>query len=572
MAITLQPVPRFDTRGLPEGMDPEQLFRYRYDTLSKDAKGVESFLYKYMPYDLVKSFAFAIDPTYRYKVAPGTITAANRTKYRSTASVLQYRQSLRTRSLIDHNQETNYKGHSFCGSPYLVYNSIPIAPVTAVLSTQPVLVDRINDTTSRTRIFGSHQGELEMFKSVLLCPGRSHEKVIYTRTYYNTGFAGESCRADGGTTAYETGTTDTTRTTYSPSAATLSSSTLSSLRTSEIALCKELSAHHAISLLKGVSPFTRDYSLSRNVAELKDLARSMISARRTADDLKQLWSSLSSSKKTRDNVFDLTSTNLKNIPSEYLSFHFGWKQLYKDLRDLVALPEKLSRRINFLILRSGKPSTYRAKRLSLSGSTSVSGFVYDVDNHDHVTLPGNGTRSRIQRKHETRLVIGATFDFPPANTPQFRTRFFLDKIGLIPRFTDVYNILPWSWLVDWFTGFGNYLELIEEINHDPLLINWGVITTRTSGELITEFSTATSTRRIIRVDGVLVEDSENWIPSHHTSILEFECQTRQNVASVLDVNETTIRTSLSSYQLSILGALLAQRIDDTRPGAFRPRS
>jgi hypothetical protein len=173
----------------------------------------------------------------------------------------------------------------------------------------------------------------------------------------------------------------------------------------------------------------------------------------------------------------------------------------------------------------------------------------------------------------TRLVVNATFDFPPINTPHLRQRFFFDQVGLIPRFTDVYNIIPWTWLIDWFTGLGNYIELIEEINHDPSLVNWGLITTNTKGKLTSEFEIITATQNDFYVNNVRVSPyaAEN-AAQHHTSILEFECQTRQNVASVLDVKRTTEPTSLSGYQFSILGAILAQRVFDTRAGAFRPRS
>jgi len=326
-------------------------------------------------------------------------------------------------------------------------------------------------------------------------------------------------------------------------------------------------------MFKGISPFTRAYSLARNVAELKDLTRSMASAKRTADDLKALWSSLSSSPKTRAKVFDLAGNAAQNVPSEYLSFHFGWKQLHKDLSDLTQLPEKIGKKMNLLIARSGKASTFRSSRSGISGATGVSGFSYETDDKEFLSgEPGLGITSRIEREWETRLVINAIFDFPPINVPHMRQRFFADQVGLIPRFTDVYNIIPWTWLVDWFTGLGNYLELIEEINHDPSLINWGVITTNIRGKLVTEFESTSPTFTLIHKNNVQQSYTGVGIRNRHTSFLEYECQVRQNCANVFDVKQTTIRESLSPYQLSILGAILAQRIDNTRAGSFRPSS
>jgi hypothetical protein len=576
MPIILEPVPRFDSRGLPEGMDLYRLYRYRYDTLKKDAVGFESFLYKLIPFDLAGSFAFAIDPTARYKVAPGTITAANRTKYRASASVLLNGPRSRIRSYYKDSwsQVSNYKNIAFCSSPYLNHDVVSIPNwQSQSLTRQEPIPDKLKDTTSRTRLLGSHQGELEFFKSSMFSPSRSHRWVDKTRRYTDGVPTDPACTAAGGIPDYEVGSDEIVTDHYGPTASTLSESVFTALATSEKALCREISARNALSMFKGISPFTRSYSLARNVAELKDLARSMASAKRTADDLKKLWSSLSSSPKTRAKVFDLASNAAQNVPSEYLSFHFGWKQLHKDLSDLTKLPEKIGKKMNFLIERSGKPSTFRSTRSGISGATGVSGFSYETDDKEFLAgEPGLGITSRIEREWETRLVINAIFDFPPINVPHLRRRFFADQVGLIPRFIDVYNIVPWTWLLDWFTGLGNYLELIEEINHDPLLINWGMITTNIRGKLVTEFESTSPIFTLIHKNNVQQSYTGVGVRNRHTSILEYECQTRQNCANVFDVKQTTIAETLSPYQLSILGAILAQRIDNTRAGAFSPRS
>jgi hypothetical protein len=411
-----------------------------------------------------------------------------------------------------------------------------------------------------------------MFKSTSNSPPRTSRFAIEFRNYTSGFIPGAECIAAGGTRDYEVGSTTAWDQIYGPSAAVLPESTLDALKTSEIARCKSLCADHATSLLKGASPFTRAYSLSRNVAELKDLPRSILQLRQTADDLKAVYSSLRDSPKTRARVFDLTNKAASNIPGEYLSYHFGWKQLHKDLRELTELPEKISKKLNFLIRRSGKQTTFHSKRDNLlSGGGIASGYVYDNTNGDK---EWECTHShRIVRTSEVRLAINGTFDFPPINVPHLRDRFFLDQVGAIPRFTDVYNIIPWTWLVDWFTGLGNYLELIEEINHDPLLINWGLITGYTTGQLITDFSYINATQYDTYVNGVRTspEAAINRV-LRHSSVLEFECQTRMNVARVYDVERTTEPESLSGYRLSILGALLAQRMDNTRSGTFRPKS
>lgn len=568
MSIILQPVPRFDSRGLPDGYDTESLFQYRYDTLASGAKGVESLLYKYIPISLVRSFCFAIDPTYRYKIAPGSITAANRKRYRATASVLLSRNRTYTKTVRSYAGLSNYQGVSICSSPFLVTNSLPPVNTSTAVTTQPVLPDVINDTTSRTRLIGSRQGELEFFKGTMFSPVRTYTRGWRVRNYYTSAPPAPDCRQVGGVRDYESGYDELETISWGPYGATLPSATHSNLRASEIALCKAIAQKEAISMLKGISPFSRDYSLTRNVAELKDLPKSIASLQVTMADLRKLFTSLNRSPKVRDNIFDLGSNTAKAIPSEYLSYHFGWKQTYKDLKELLELPAKMSKRLNFLIARSGKATTFRSVRDSISSTQGVSGFVYEANLHGWP----QSQASRIEREHQTRLVVNGTFDFPPINSPSFRQNFFLNKVGLIPRFIDVYNIIPWTWLVDWFTGLGNYLELIEEINHDPTLINWGVITVNTRGKLITELKHISATLTQTYFENVATQNG--WVNTNllHTSLLEFECQTRQNVANVLDVKQTTVSSSLTGYQLSILGAILASRTGNTRAGTFSPSS
>lgn len=542
------------------------LYEYRHDTLAKNARGLESFLYRLIPASFVRSVAFAIDPTYRFKVSPVTITPPNRTRYRQTASLLQIRTRTYSPYKTTWSQESNYKGIAICSSPYLVYHPVDMASTTVTLAPQPALPDIIKDTTSRTRLYGSYQGELELFKSQLISPSRTTHWPRIERKFTVGAPADSTCRAAGGVPDYETGTAEGQKYFYS-SGASLSLSTYNALTASEIAFNKALAQKYAISMLKGIGPYSRDYSLTRNIVELRDLPRSVLSLKNTMEDLRKVFNTFASSRSTRDLIFDLRKTS-KNIPSEYLSYHFGWRQTYKDLVDLLDLPQKLSKRISFLIQRSGKPTTLRSKRIHLSAETGVSGFTYDsVSNHEWFQT----TVSRIVRESEIRLVVSSTFDFPPINEPILRSKFFYEKIGVTPRFIDVYNITPWTWLFDWFTGLGNYLELIEEINHDPSLINWGMVTVKTSGQLISDYTSVVPSFTDIYQDNVLVSSSHINVPNTHSSRLIYECQTRQDIASILDVKRTSVPSSLSAYQYSILGALLAQRTDHTRPG-FAPRS
>lgn len=558
MAINLKLPMRFDTRGLPEGMDPRMFYEYRYETLVKDATGIERFAYKYIPFSLLKSFAFAIDPLAKFKVSPHAITPANRDRYRITASVLQQRQITRWRDRVTYTTSPNYRNVQFCDSPFYYYSSLPRTPAVIALPSQPPLAEYCNDTTSRTRLIGSEQGELQLFKFTLNSPPRKIYRGSVDRAYYSPGPPSPECAAVGGTRMQHNGGWDYEYETIGPSAATLSTNTLNNLRNTEIALASSLITKHAPSLLKKWSPNARTYTLFRNVVELRDLPRTIRNTADTLYNLRQLYVSLHTSPSIRKIVFDLKKTS-RDIPKEYVGFHFGWKQLYRDVSELLDLPEKMTKKYNFLITRSGKPTTFRVNTKEVLAQSGVSGFDYTGSGYEH-TVSSN---TRISREAEVRLVINATFDFPKINPVQFNHLNFLERIGAVPRPTDLYNLVPWTWLIDWATGLGNYIELIDEVNRDPSLINWGMITSVLRGRLTTEYtSKSTVVENTYYNPGSTIVN--RLVDNRHTSTLEYVCQVRKDVSTALGVKKTSDPATLTAYQKSILGALLLQRTEHTR--------
>ncbi|DAD52035.1 TPA_asm: maturation protein [ssRNA phage Esthiorhiza.3_12] len=554
MAIYLSNETRYDTRGLPEGFDPHKFYEYRYETLVKDSSLLESFIYKYIPFSLIKSFAFAIDPTAGFKVAQGVITPINRLRIRGHVSVLDQRWLTSTRYRDFGVALPNFGGRSNCWSPYKVYGPSKTAS-RIFLGSQDLLADTSVDTTGRTRLMGSSQGELILWKAFPYSPARRVASGVDTAGILTFGPVEPLCEAIGGA-ANNLGFDgyDTEERVISP-AAVLHFTDYYALRNKLEAHGNALMQKHAISMLKEWSPFKRDYTLFRNAVELRDIPRSVTSLRDTLKNLRSLFVSLGSNPKLRESIFDLKRTG-KNIPGEYLSYHFGWKQTWKDVSDLLALPEKLGKKYSFLIRRSGQPTTFRLKRNFSFSELDTPGFDYNPINPIEFSVKWE---NRSTWDSELRLVINSTFDFPPINEVSFRNRDFLDRIGLIPRPTDLYNLVPWTWLVDWFTGLGNYVELIDQINRDQQIINWGMITCHTTGKLIAEYQSKTRRTQQRSINFVGLPDTFLDVENRHTSVLDFELQLRKDVASILDVKRTSVPSSLTAYQQSILGALLAQR-------------
>jgi len=568
MAIDTSPKPiRNDTRGLPEDMDPRNFYEYRYLSNLKTATGLEGLLLRYIPLSFHKSVVFAIDPLRDFKVAPHRITPSNRERTKGVDSVLLNRRSLRKFTAWSLSQIPNYGGIAVCWSPGLAERIDATGEANADLTTQPVLISVINDTTRRTRLLGSEQGTMDSFQGYINSPARHVEKVNrYNYIYHPANPVSPECSERGGAANTHSNSFESWVHNIVPTAAVLYPTTFNNLRTAELAFLNDKIAHECLAMFKEWSPNRRDYSLFRNIVELRDLPRSIKSIQETVRSFRSLFASLGTKPKLRDSIFELQGL-VSRVPNEYLSYHFGWKQLVKDVKDLLALPDKLSKKYAFLIRRAGKPTTFRTKRnFNTSLSEGVSGFDYDTSPYEY----SSNITHKLERETELRLVINATFDFPPPDGISFKSHRFWEEIGAVPRPTDIYNLIPWSWLVDWFTGLGNYVEVIDNINRDPTLINWGMITGLTKGRLITNYQSKSDAVDYTIEDFVGTSSTTSVVLNNHTSVLNYECRIRKDMATALAVNTTAAR-NLSAYQQSILGALLAQRLDHSTPRTFRPR-
>ncbi len=537
-----------DTRGLPNSYDPRMFYEYSVLRHANAARGLEAYLYKLMPYSVIRSFAFAIDPLSKFRTASAKITPVTRTRKRRNRTILNQTSTwsgpTRTEGWITIQ---NWNNIQFQSSPYMVLTSVVETNNLGTKITQAVPIDESKDTTKATRIIGSEQGEFETWESL----------VISTPRWYNV-YNFSEIVTTGPTPAYNPQRAQTrqyaTRR-FDPQAAVLTTSVANGIRTSTEAITNDIMSKNILSMVKSIIPTRRDTTLFRNVAELRDIPRSIVSLQKTLLDLGKLGKSLNVQSLSK--IIHDSKAVAKHIPDEYLSYHFGWKQTLKDASELLKAPDRIAKKINFLIARNGKLTTYRSTRkIPLGTVSSLNGFNYEIGNSE-------SSVSRVHsiiRDAELRLVVSQRFDFPPADLPNLKYSKYVQQLGISPTPTDIYNLIPWTWLLDWFTGFGNYVEVIDMMNSDPSLINWGFLTCEVTGQLRTDFSSKLRTTRSSRLDGVDLYNLEIFTPLTHTSHYDFKHRKRVDVCKVIPAMKSTADLlSLTTYQQSILGALISQR-------------
>lgn len=169
-------------------------------------------------------------------------------------------------------------------------------------------------------------------------------------------------------------------------------------------------------------------------------------------------------------LFHASLQSLKDIANYYLSIEFGWKPLLRDIMSWFTKCIKLDEQFRWLIRNNGKPVRRRVDLLSdnvsgvLSTITSIG-----ITRNTYVDWPGRSPLvsswgRQITWTKQTKVWASGEFIFYLGDVTLPSTEAYL-KHGLLGlRLTPavVWNLIPWSWLFDWFTNVGDVLDALSE--------------------------------------------------------------------------------------------------------------
>jgi len=410
----------------------------------------------------------------------------------------------------------------------LQLNSSSTTTSTVSRASQVELLNWILDTTKRTRFGGEQFGELEMLRGKIHSPGNgwsmvtSEIEVQQTTPWVSTDI---------------NKTKDVRIRRITGPRARLSAASWLAVESAEQANAQAVIQKHQLGVLSRCLPNSRKMGLARSVAELRDLPQTLRSS------LEGLMAVVGKG-------------SLKEQPINYL---FGWKPFVDDLKRLVDLPEKLTKMVNYRLQRNGQPTTFRTKFSYNEPVPNPPAFAYEALNLESNT----STTTDWSRKVTVRGMVNANVRFPLLEIPlfkgvkrdQLKALLYDDLQGNLPRLIDIYRLVPWSWLFDWFTGLGEYLDVVEMINGDNNLINYGFITYVSEGVVRTSYRCEVSQTRRLTVDGVRLIDTHFQVPVNHASRLEYKYQLRKSFGSIPGMRFTSDQATLTSYQAAIIGAL-----------------
>lgn len=180
----------------------------------------------------------------------------------------------------------------------------------------------------------------------------------------------------------------------------------------------------------------------------------------------------------------------------YLAIEFGWLPLYKDIRNFAEAHNKSAKRLAQLIRDAGRPvrrSTVNKDGVSHwsndSGDSGVTRYsktyLSSVDGTPHhptfVTQcykPGSDCQVRTERRTVSKTWAEGQFRYflpPGPRNAAWKRSMYRRIMGgrLTPDM--VYNIMPWSWLIDYFTDLGQFMKAISPGVADLLICDYAYL-------------------------------------------------------------------------------------------------
>lgn len=164
-----------------------------------------------------------------------------------------------------------------------------------------------------------------------------------------------------------------------------------------------------------------------------------------------------------------SSAKRRILADTWLEFSFGWKPFFHDIADGVKAYQQVMRRNTAYVVRgSGK-----AESATTSGSLAGPNFTGIVNNH----------YEKVLNEATTRYIVGLwQHCYGPDQSLESVSRSF----GFVPRewAPTAWELLPWSFLVDYFVNIGDVIQATATSTAD---VTWICRTDRQDSRLICSY-------------------------------------------------------------------------------------
>jgi len=163
------------------------------------------------------------------------------------------------------------------------------------------------------------------------------------------------------------------------------------------------------------------------------------------------------------------------LGSDYLAYEFGWKPFLRDVRAFIASIQEIDSKIAQLQSDNGR---WIRRGGSLRTNPSEPDY---TTSHDNIFVPVMSGKdfqwSKLTTHTENVWFSGQFRYYVPGllNQKWGRARAITELYDLKITPELVYELIPWSWLVDWFSNLGSVISNLQSSIDDHLVAKYAYV-------------------------------------------------------------------------------------------------
>jgi hypothetical protein len=171
----------------------------------------------------------------------------------------------------------------------------------------------------------------------------------------------------------------------------------------------------------------------------------------------------------------------RHVAGDYLNVQFGWVPFLADLRKVVMTSYKKSKIISQLARDNGRPIRRRGP---ISSSSSTVETVTTGSGYPPALLPpinslhftGNWKKT-VTTEISEEYWFSARFRYyiPDFGSLEWSKRFVAALYGVNPSPELIYNLIPWTWAIDWFTNIGSTMSNFSPSMAENLVADYAYV-------------------------------------------------------------------------------------------------
>lgn len=150
--------------------------------------------------------------------------------------------------------------------------------------------------------------------------------------------------------------------------------------------------------------------------------------------------------------------------SEFLNVQFGWKPIISDIKNIYSTYQNMHKMYQQIVRDNNRPVRRRVtlfrNRVVTPISTWAGSRVYPgVGGTSGPDSYFRGPTTALQSETTRVWTVGrGRYYIPDVGSVEFHKKFVENLYGTSPNPAVLYELMPWSWLIDWFSNVGEVIQ------------------------------------------------------------------------------------------------------------------